>query len=359
MNHPKNNEIFMYVGSYTNKAAEGLSVVSFDRKTGEMTIVDRRDGIAHPSFLTLDQKGQYLYTVSETMEAEGRQSGKVVSYKINPQTGELTYLSEQLTEGGAPCYVSLNSTGDRLFVANYAGGNVCLFPLEEGRIGKMADAVQHEGSSGARPDRQEAPHPHSIIPDPTGRFTFVPDLGQDEIRIYRLDEERRKLIHHKDIYIKPGAGPRHLIFHPGRGYAYVVNELDSTITSFICRNADSLEIFQTVSTLPETYSGENTAADLHISPCGHFLYASNRGHDSIAVYKIDLATGALAYVEHASTQGINPRNFALSPDGDFLVAANQDSRSVVAFSIDRDTGRLLGPVDSVTVSEPVCVKFLY
>ncbi|HEU5141308.1 MAG TPA: lactonase family protein [Bacillales bacterium] len=359
MNHLKNNEIFIYVGSYTNKEAEGLSIAAFDPKSGAASLVGRLDGIAHPSFLTIDSKRGYLYAVSETVEAEGRQSGKVVSYKINPETGELIFRSEQLTGGAAPCYVSLSSEGDRLFVANYTGGNVCVFPLEEGRIGEMADEAQHEGSSCVRPDRQEAPHPHSIILDPSGRFAYVQDLGQDKIVIYRLGEDRRKLIYHKDIRAEPGAGPRHLIFHHTEPFAYVINELDSTISSFFCRDEGSLESIQTISTLPESYSGENTAADLHISPCGHFLYASNRGHDSIGVYKIDLETGALAYVDHTSTRGKNPRNFALSPDGEFLIAANQDSDSIVTFSIDRDTGELSDPVDSMTVSEPVCVKFLY
>jgi 6-phosphogluconolactonase len=348
----------VYISSYTNKGPVGISVFSFNEEDGTMELIDRIDGIENPSFLAIDQKNRYFYAVSEVMQVDGKKSGKVIAYKIDPQTGKLSYLNEQLTGGSAPCHLSINRKGDQLFAVNYAGGNICAFPIDEnGAIGELADSVRHEGSS-IREDRQEGPHPHSIMLDPTDQFAFVPDLGIDKIMIYQLDDPHRKLSFYNEEKTQPGAGPRHFVFHPTRSYAYLVNELDCTITVYAYNEGGSLTALQTVPTLSQGLLKGNTCADIHIAPSGRFLYVSNRGHDSISIFKINEETGELAYLDHSSTRGKTPRNFALSPDGSFLIAANQDTDTVVTFKIDQESGLLLEPVSSIEVSEPVCIKFL-
>jgi 6-phosphogluconolactonase len=322
-----------------------------------MKLIDRINDIEHPSFLTIDQDQKILYAVSETKEVDGRQSGKVVSYRIHPKTGELTYLNEQLTLGAHPCYVSLNSQKRQLFAVNYSGGNICSFPIRaNGEIGEITDLVQHEGSS-IRVDRQSNAHPHSIIIDPSMQFAYVPDLGLDRIKIYQLTKDN-KLNNIKDIQLQPGAGPRHLVFHPLNPYSYLINELDCTITVYSYTNDGSLTQLQNIPTLPQPINPKNTGADIHILPSGRFLYGSIRGDNSIFIYQINQENGHLTFVDKVSTRGNNPRNFSLSPDGRILVVANQSSDSIISFEIDQETGKLSEPRDSLHVSEPVCIQFL-
>jgi 6-phosphogluconolactonase len=255
----------------------------------------------------------------------------------------------------------VDHTGRFVLVANYIGGSVCVLPIQEnGRLGEATDFVQHHGSS-VNPDRQLAPHAHSFNIDAGNQFGFVADLGTDKIVVYKLDLDGGKLLPNDFPWAeaKAGAGPRHFDFHPDGRHAYVINELDSTVTAFDYQpESGTLNAKQTISTLPESYAGTSHCADVHVSPSGRFLYGSNRGHDSIAIFAIDENSGELSSVGHQSTQGETPRNFAIEPAGNFLLAANQDSDTIVTFKVDQETGRL-DPTGQVTqVPVPVCIKMI-
>jgi len=352
------NNMFLFVGSYTNKSSTGINIFSFNESNGFMSHIDDVDGIENPSFISIDEKNNHLFVVSETAMTEGREGGQVFSYKISKETGRLTYLSKQLTKGGAPCHLSIDNSGKHLYVVNYSGGNICRFSVEEtGLIKLLDDSVQHTGKS-IRPDRQEGPHPHSIILDASNRFAYVPDLGLDKIYMYKIDQENRTFFGYHEINVHPGAGPRHLVFHPVFPFAYVINELDCTISAFAVEIDGTLTIQQTKPTLIENNLMEDSGADIHISPNGKFLYASNRGADSITIFQINQQDGSLNHIENSSTFGKTPRNFAISPNGKFLLAANQNSDSIVIFEIDEETGQLKDRINTIQVSEPVCIKFL-
>ncbi|KKI89798.1 hypothetical protein WQ54_24005 [Bacillus sp. SA1-12] len=342
--------MYMFVGSYTNKDSKGINIFTFHLGTGEIEYFDSVGGIKNPSFLTVDPNNQYLYAVSETSE------GKVASYEIDQTSGKLSPLSEQTTIGSGPCYLTTNRRGDCLLAVNYGGGSVCAFPINNGVIGRMTDFVEHQGSS-INLERQEGPHPHSVVLDLLVQYAFVPDLGKDKIVIYKFDQENCRINFHHEINTLPGAGPRHLIFHPYKPYAYVINELDSTITVYYQNTLGHLTPIQSISAVPILFKG-NTCADIHIAPSGKFLYCSNRGHDSIAIYSIDHETGKLKFIDYTSTRGKTPRNFCLSPNGKYLIVANQDSDSIVTFEIDQKTGQLSEPISTVNISEPVCIKFM-
>lgn len=344
------NEIFVYVGSYADKSSPGIYLFSFQAETGVLTLIESYSNIANPSFLTLDPKRNRLYSVSETAE------GSVVSYTIDPESGKLAYLNEQPTLGADPCYVMTDSQGKRLYVTNYSSGNICHYPLSDEGIGAMTEKIDHIGIS-VRPDRQEAAHPHSIVADRSESYLFAPDLGMDRIVVYRTNSAGGALVRHDAVPLKSGAGPRHFAFHPSGRFGYVINELDSTVTAFAYDGGHgSLAEIQTISTLPADFAGESWCADIHISADGRFLYGSNRGHDSIAVYSIDAKTGELSPVQFAPTGGSFPRNFALMPNGKFLIAANQNTDSLVTYEIDGETGRLRQVGEEVRVGKPVCVQ---
>jgi len=317
-------------------------------------------GVENPSFLALAPSRRYLYATDEVSTFAGNLGGGVSAFRIDQGTGLLTLLNHQPSHGAAPCYLSVDQTERVVLVANYNGGNIAVLPIEEeGRLGPATDVVQHAGSS-AHPTRQQGPHAHSITIDPTNRYAFAADLGIDKLLIYRLDLEHRKLVPHDipSVEIRAGSGPRHFAFHPGGKYAYLINELDSTVTVFRY-DAERVELhtLQTISTLPEGTDVDNTCADVHISPSGRFLYGSNRGHDSIAAFRIDEATGRLSSIGHTSTQGRTPRNFGIDPSGRFLLAANQDSDSIVSFKIDGQSGALSPTGEVTSVPMPVCVLF--
>lgn len=351
--------MFVYIGTYTAGASEGIYRYRLDMATGALepdsAVIDK----ANPSFLTMDVSGRYLYAVNELTDYGGQSSGAVTAYAVDPATGRLTHLNPQPSEGGAPCYISLDPTGRYALVANYVGGSVTVLPIgPDGTLGQATDCVQHEGS-GPNPARQEAPHADSIQMDPSGNWVLVPDLGLDRIFTYRLDPDRGKLEPGPIPWCstRPGAGPRHMTFHPTAPYAYVINELDSSMTAFHFDAArGSLAELQTVSTLPDDYTGPNTGADIHMHPSGRFLYGSNRGHDSIVRYQVDAGTGRLTLVAHESTRGRTPRNFALDPTAQFLLAANQDSGTVVTFRVDQQSGALTFTGHVAAVPSPVCLK---
>lgn len=361
MTQQNKREILVYVGTYTRGESEGIYVYRMDPSTGAWVLASTAGGVSNPSFVALHPQGSYLYSVSEMRESGGRSGGAVSAYAIEPSTGTLTFLNQQSSIGTGPCHVSVDKTGDYVFVANYAGGSVAMLPIrEDGRLDPASDFVQHEGSS-VNPQRQTAPHAHSINPDPTNRYVFVPDLGLDKVMCYKIDFENGKLVPNDKPWarVAPGMGPRHMAFHPNGKYAYVINEIGSTITAFAYDGANgTLGEIQMISTLPEDFEGTSYCADVHVSSSGKFLYGSNRGHDSIVIFGIDEETGKLAPVGYESTQGEFPRNFALDPSGNFLFAANQNTDNIVAFRVDQQTGKLTPTGQIMEVPMPVCIKML-
>jgi 6-phosphogluconolactonase len=353
-------ELLVYVGTYTTGKSEGIYLYRFDLSSGELKHVTSTSRVVNPSFLTLAPSRRYLYSVNEVQEFAGKKSGAVSAFAVDQRTGALRLLNQQPSLGADPCYVDVDAGGRFVLVANYTGGNVTVFPVQrDGSLGEPTDMKQGRGSS-VNKERQEGPHAHCIVLDPTNRFAYSCDLGTDKIMIFRFDAGNGKLVPGETpwVQVKPGAGPRHLAFYPNGRYVFVLNEMHSTVTAFT-RDPEkgSLQELQTLTTLPKDFTGANTSADIHLSPNGRFLYCSNRGHDSIAVFTVDPRNGALTSVGNESTRGMTPRNFAIDPTGTFLLVANQKSDNIVVFRIDQRTGRLSSTAHTVEVPSPVCLKF--
>ena len=350
-------ELLLYVGTYTSGKSEGIYVYKFDLSSGEFRHLATAKGIVDPSFLAIDPRRQRLYAVNEIDEFAGKPGGAVSAFKVDSQTGNLQFLNQQPSLGGAPCHVTVDKIGNFVLVANYGGGNAAVLPINDSGLGTPVDMVQHGGSS-VNPERQKGPHAHNVILDKTNCHAFVTDLGLDKIMIYRFDDRNGKLTPNGApwVKLKPGAGPRHFTFHPNGRWAYVIDELDSTFTAFTYESGPgSLKEMQTVSTLPAGFSGENSCADVHVSPSGKFLYGSNRGHDSIVAFSINPGTGKLTFLEHVATGGKTPRNFTIDPSGAFLLAANQKSDNVVSFRIDATSGKLKPTGHIAEIPTPVCL----
>ncbi len=354
--------MLLYVGTYTEKGSEGIHVYKFNAESGKLSKLHTVKNVVQPSYLTVNTGRTHLYAVNELVEYEGKKSGSVSAFAIDQKTGNLTLINRQPSLGDAPCHISVTKNGRFALVANYLGGNVSVYPIEtDGRLGVSVDLAQHTGS-GPNKERQESAHAHSINLDNKDRFAIAADLGVDKVMIYRFDDKTGKLATNSAqpfFQTKAGAGPRHFAFHQNGKFAFVINELTSSITAFsFDENMGTLSELQTISTLPESYSGINTCADIRISPNGKFLYGTNRGHDSLAVYKIDEQSGKLNFVEHAPTGGKTPRNFTIAPNGKFLLAANQNSDSIIVFKIDAKTGELKQTENRANVSMPVCLKLI-
>lgn len=348
----------VYVGTYTKGESEGIYLLHQDASTGALGQPRAVGRAENPAFLTIAPRGRYLYAVSEIAGAPG---GAVSAFAIDVATGDLTFLNQQPTGGTSPCHLSVDETSRFVLVANYGGGSVCMFPIQDdGRLGDATDLVEHEGSS-VNPKRQEGPHAHSISIGPGNAYALAADLGVDKILVYRLDLTEGRLVPNDPPWaeVHAGAGPRHLDFHPNGRYAYVINELDNTIIGFAYDQASgTLRELQTVPTLPDDFDAVSHCADIHVHPSGRFVYGSNRGHDSIVVYAIDEETGGMTYVARESTQIKEPRNFAIDPSGTFLLVANQNSDTIVTFRIDQQTGQLELTDHVVRVPMPVCLKFV-
>ncbi|MGO9307821.1 MAG: lactonase family protein [Spirochaetia bacterium] len=362
----------VYVGTYTDPIlfgtgeifqgkGEGIYCYDLDTVTGQLRLSGTTTGVANPSYLGLDPAQRYLYAVNELKTFENAPTGTVSAFSVDAATGALTFLNRRPTSGTDPCHVVLSKDGRLVFVTNYMSGSVSVFPVAgDGSLEAASDFIQHNGSS-VDPKRQEGPHAHSTVLDAESRFALVPDLGMDKVMIYRVDRDRGKLSANSSPWARarPGAGPRHLVFHPGGAFVYLINELDSTIVAFsFDAEYGALRELQSVPALPGDFHGASSCAGLQVTPAGTFLYGSNRGHDSIVIYRIDPATGRLAYVAHESTRGKNPRSFAIDPTGAFLIAANQSSDSLVTYRMDGKTGRLAATGTIVDVPTPVCVTIL-
>lgn len=357
---PRAAGLALYVGTYTNGRSRGIYRCRLDADTGALAVegVAAR-GVANPSFLVVDRGQRFLYAVSETAEFEGEPGGGVAAFAIDRRTGDLRALNRQPSRGAAPCHLAVDRGNRFLLVANYSGGNVTVLPIRpDGSLGPPSMQVRHSGS-GPNARRQAGPHAHSVTFDPTNRFVYAADLGIDRVMIYRFDAGELAPADPPWVQARPGAGPRHFAFHPDARRAYVINELDSTVSTLAFDPATgAMREVHTVSTLPAGWTGENSCADVHVSADGRFVYGSNRGHDSVAVFAVDPEGGALAPVQHQPTLGRTPRNFALDPTGRWLLAANQGSDSVAVFAVDPETGRLSPTGQVAEVPVPVCLRFV-
>ncbi len=355
------NKYLLFVGTYTEKESKGIYAYRFDAASSELTPLGVAAETTNPSFLAIDPSRRFLYAVNEVRNYKGASSGAVSAFAIDSLTSKLSLLNQVPSRGADPCYIAFDKTGKYALVANYTGGSVAVFPVQpDGHLGEPSAFVQHRGSS-VNKERQEGPHAHWIETTPDNRFAIAVDLGLDELLVYRFDASKGSLTPNDPLFasLDPGAGPRHLAFHPNGKFAYVVNELQSTITAFTYdAGRGVLRKLITVSTLPKGFSGSNDTAEIKVHPNGKFLFASNRGHDSIAVFSIDSHTGALTLEDHFPTQGKTPRNFEIDPAGKFILVANQDTNSIVAFRIDPNNGRLTPTGQTLHVPAPVCLKFM-
>lgn len=356
----RTSKYLLYVGTYTDKGAKGIYAYHYDPASGQLSDSQVAAETVNPSFVTIDDKNRLLYAVNEVQKYRNESSGGVSAFAIETG-GRLRFLNEVASGGADPCYVSLDKTGKYVLVANYTGGSVSVFPIQQdGSLGAATAFIQHKGS-GPNRERQEAAHAHWIETSPDNRFAVSADLGMDELLVYRFDASTGKLTANDPPFAKaePGAGPRHLEFAPNGKFAYVINELQSTVSVFSYDFANGvLHVLQTISALPKEFSGENTAAEIAVHPNGRFLFASNRGHDSIAVFSIDKAKGTLRLIDNFSVKGRTPRSFVIDPAGSRLLVANQDTGNIVIFRINRSTGRLTATGQEVKVPAPVCLKFL-
>jgi len=350
-----------YVGTYTAKTnSKGIYAFHFDTATGQLTAIGVAAETPDPSWVVVHPSGKYAYAANEAGKAS-----TVSAFAVDAKNGKLTLLNQIPALGEDPCYLSFDKTGKYVLVANYSSGTIAVFPvLADGRLGEHTALVKDEGATGPNKERQEAPHAHWIGVTPGNLFAFVADLGLDEIMMYRFDANKGSLVPHEPAFatLDPGAGPRHIAIHPNGRFVYAANELKSTVTVFSSaaqkKNQPYLVLKQQVSLLPQNFSGRNDAAEIAVHPNGKFLYASNRGHDSIAVFAIDEANGTLTSVADVSTGGKEPRHFAIDPTGKYLLAENQFSNNIVVFKIDPTTGGLTPTGQVVEVPSPVDLTFV-
>ncbi len=354
-------DLLVFFGTYTRTGSEGIYTYRMDPESGALERLSVVSGIENPSFLALHPNGRYLYAVSEIAEFEGRKTGTVSAYSIDSAGGRLSFLNLQPSAGAIPCHLVVDRAGRNLLLATYSGGTVASFPIDsEGRLGPATSVIQHEGSS-VDPVRQTGPRAHSINLDPGNRFAVAADLGTDEVLVYRFDTATGVLEPNTppSVSVAPGAGPRHFVFHPSGRFGYVINEMGSTVTAFgYDEEKGTLDPIQTITTLPEDFQGVSHTAEVRVHPSGRFLYGSNRGHDSIAVFSVDQETGRLTARGHESTRGKTPRNFQIDPTGTWLLAANQESDSVVVFRIDSQNGALQANGQTADIPMPVCIRMM-
>lgn len=351
------SEYYLFVGTYTDEDSEGIYLYKFDAEDGSVDSLGVTEGIDNPSYLTLSPDHSHLYAVNELADSA---EASVSAFAFDAEKETLTFLNKQSSLGGAPCYVSIDKSGQAVFVGNYLGGSVTMFPVEnDGSLGKARANIQHQGSS-INKDRQQSPHVHCTYISPDNNQLLVNDLGTDKVYAYVFDEERLSLDQKPSFtyQAEAGAGPRHLTIHPNENFAYIVNELNGTVVAFESK-ADSLREIQTISTLPENYEGAVSGADIHISPDGKFLYVSNREDlNNIVAYSIDQQKGTLTKVGTYDSGGIHPRNFAIDPTGQYLLAANRYTNNIVIFQRDKENGELSATGKEIEVSQPVCLKLI-
>ncbi|RBW67813.1 lactonase family protein [Bacillus taeanensis] len=348
-----NSKFIGYIGTYTKGDSKGIYKFTLDTKEGKLSEVTEAAVLDNPTYVTVSEDNQSLYAVVKKGELGG-----VAAYAVNSETGDLTTLNNQVTEGASPCHVSVDSKNRTVVTGNYHKGTVesYLINKENGTVNPAVSVIQHEGS-GPNQERQEKPHVHYTGFTPDEKYVAVVDLGIDKLVTYELNNS--ELTEVNSLSTSPGSGPRHLVFHPNGKYAYIMTELSSEVLVLAYNSEDgSFKELQAVSTIPEDFTENNQGSAIHISSDGRFVYAANRGHDSIAVFSVNEASGELTFVDRTSTEGNWPRDFVLDPTEKFVVASNQDSSSLVLFSRDEATGKLTLLDSTVSVPDPVCVKFL-
>ncbi len=357
------SEMLVYFGTYTGGKSKGIYVSRFDGRTGKLGEPALAAETSSPSFLAIHPDGKHLYAVNEVADFQGKRSGAVTGYSIESSTGRLSQLNQQPSIGDGPCHIIVDKAGAHVIVANYGGGSTTVLPVgKDRRLGAASAFVQHTGSS-VNKSRQEKPHAHCATLDNANRFAFIADLGLDQVLVFKYDSAKGTIVANNPPggVVPAGSGPRHFAFDPKNNHGYVINEITCTLTAFkYDASKGALQPIQTVSTLPagESMRPEYSTAEIEVHPGGKFVYGSNRGHNTIAVFGIDEASGKVSLVQHQSTLGKIPRSFGIDPSGRWLLAANQESDSVAVFAIDSVTGKLASAGQTITVGKPVCVKFV-
>ncbi|MDQ6421202.1 lactonase family protein [Paenibacillus sp. LHD-117] len=350
----------LYIGSYGETNEPTIHVCRFDKSNGSLDILQKVEGVENASYLALHPNGTKLYAVKEIAEAGGEAGGVIAALDIDAETGLLGRVtSSASTIGEHPCYVSVDADGTAAFAANYTGGSIAVLPISpEGEVGPATALLQHACEPGPVTDRQEKPHAHCIAPMPGTAFVCAVDLGMDAVVTYLYNKEEGTLSLQHECMLPGGYGPRHIVFHPELPVAYVANELASSVTQlYVDREKGVLTKGTTYSSIPSDYDGYNDSADIHLSPDGKFLYSSNRGHQSIAVFQVAEESGELTAIQHIGCGGEQPRNFGITPEGDYLLAANQKSGTVVVFRRDPLSGKLEPTGNELKLPSPVCIRF--
>jgi 6-phosphogluconolactonase len=361
-------DTLVYVGSFTRGKSKSKGIYLFKLQTENLEVSQNITLVPlglvaetpDPSFIEIDPKRRLLFAVNAINQFEGKPAGAVSAFSIDAANGKLTLLNQRSSMGAGPCHLTLDKTGRNLLVANFNGGSVAVLPVSpDGHLGEATDFVQHTGKS-VHPERQKSPHAHCVTLSADNRFAFVCDLGLDKVFTYRFDPEHGKLSPGQPAFtsIRAGAGPRHMAFRPDERFAYVINEIDSTVIAFSYdASAGALKELQNISTLPGYYHGPNSAAEVGVHPSGKYLYASNRGNETVVLFEIDHDKGTLTYVEEQNTGGKTPRHFGIQPSAKHLVIANQDSDTLLACRIDSGNGRLKPSGVFASAPTPTCVKF--
>jgi 6-phosphogluconolactonase len=359
----KMDKLWVYVGTYTGGSkSQGIYRFELDLATGKATAAELAGKSKDPSFLAIHPNRRFLYAVGEGDNLGSKNAGSLSAFALDPKTGDLTFLNQESSGGSGPCHIIVDKAGKNVLAANYGGGSASALAIgPDGKLAPATSIMQHKGSS-VNKSRQEAPHAHSINLDAGNNFAFVADLGLDKVMIYRFDPAKGTLTPNEPpaAAVAPGSGPRHFAFHPNGKFAYVINEMKMTLTAFrYDPEKGVLTTFQTLTTLPRGAKGDDfSTAEVVVHPSGKFLYGSNRGHNTIAVFAVDPETGKLTPRGHQGHHIKTPRNFVIDPTGTYLLAANQDGGSIVIFRINPDTGELTPTGTEVEVPSPVCVRMM-
>jgi 6-phosphogluconolactonase len=349
---------YMFVGTYTNKGSKGIYVYKFDAGTGKATWISNTDSIVNPSYLTIAPDSKHIYAVTETAT---NNTGSISAFSFDRSTGRLSFINKQASGGANPCYVTVDKTSKCVIVGNYTGGNLATFPVNsDGSLKPLSQLIQHTGK-GVNKDRQEKSHVHSTVLSPDQQYLYTPDLGEDKVYIYKFNPSAAgPLADANPPYVstEPGSGPRHFTFHPNKKYAYLIEEMGGAVVAYKY-DKGRLSQFQSIITHPKDFKGAIGSADIHISPDGKFLYASNRGDENtITIFSIDNNTGKLTLKGYQSTLGQTPRNFIIDPTGKYLLVANQNTDNIVIYKRDMQTGLLQPTEEQIKVSIPVCIQMM-
>ncbi|MEL7587431.1 MAG: lactonase family protein [Prolixibacteraceae bacterium] len=349
----------LYVGTYTDGDSEGIYCYQYHPETGDLVLQHVTENKENPSFLALHPNGKYLYAVSEVNDYQQMDSGSVTAYRI-AESGELEKINQEATKGNHPCHVTVSPDGKTVVAANYTSGSISIYQtLENGGLSEVLQVIRHDGQ-GPDSTRQKGPHAHSALFTKDGSLLITADLGTDRIDFYRQSPEKNQPYvpaSEGPVHMPPGSGPRHFDFSPDGQFIYVMNEMGSSV-SVLQRDGAAFRLIETVSSLPAGYTDKSYGADIHVAPDGRFVYCSNRGHNSIAVFSRDQGNGKISLIQNEPVSGDWPRNFTLDPDGNYLLVANQKSNNVTIFKVDKESGLLSYSNQNLRIPSPVCLKFL-